>query len=57
MEAQEGIESMKASREKSAANGSAKATAMASYTKGIGAGWMAQRVAHGATRNESDRGR
>ena len=29
-----------------------KAMAMVLYTKGIGAGWMAQRVVHGVTRYE-----
>ena len=49
IEGQEAIEARKlswemlrVSLEKSVANGSAKAMAMASYMKGIGSGWMAQ---------------
>ena len=50
-------EMLRVSLEKSAVNGSTKAMAMASYMKGIGSGWMAQRVVHGVTRYESKRDR
>ena len=56
----EGLEAMwmrKSNRGTSRANGSATAMAMESRWTGYGAGRMAQRAAHGATRNESDRDR
>ena len=57
IEGQEAIRMRKSSREISAANRSAKAMETASRWTGKGAEWMAQRAAHGATRNESKRDR
>ena len=57
IEGQEAIWTRQLSREISAVNRSAEAMETASRRTGQGAAWMAQRAAHGATRNESKRDR